>query len=728
MNLDGKSHISDNKLANASHWCKSVIEEVVQPVELPTNAPWSHPLPPRPPQSGIQSLASSSNPAEKQQLYSQALNNSLYRDYQQKQLQQQQYYQYYQQTGYYPPDPNPYYATQQQQPPSTYNPYPYGAQYPGHPIHSHPQYSQYPHSGEIPALASEPHSSTNISSQTPKTPIHQPLTQANTTGIPSIPTKITTATNVQTFNPPIPIVITKTPTSVFSSPAVITASNPLNTVSTPAPAVKPQQQKTAATGPQDAPMPPNLKKYIEHSFSRCQTQEDRQFVTDRLKDIIAKVSNDGRIVIHKWDLEPYPALPSAAPVETPKEIQSTPQEPSTPTAETEKSNKKRKSRFGEKSTTDLDSSFIPLTNTFSTPSSSSSSVTVSSAIVIPSQGPNSAELKMREMRANRFNEVPLSKPAEEKGLASNRKGKKAHQHLKAPISTANIEVLTLNGSGESYSEIEIEKLKVIGTSERLEKDYFRLTSAPDPATVRPEHILKKAITALKRKWRNNEVEYLYICSQLKAIRQDLTVQHLRNEFTVDVYEIHARISLECGDLNEYNQCQTQLKHLYDSGLTGSDMEFMAYRILYYVYLQGNRKYQSGSSDIAYILSNLKPEALSNDAVSHALQVRESLRREYYHKFFQLYKSTPNMGNYIIDLMMDNVRLQMLMRMCKAYKPNISLDFVINELAFESDEIGESFLLKAGCILVTEDDKDRVINTKDTVINAAGVFTQDKLLL
>jgi len=77
---------------------------------------------------------------------------------------------------------------------------------------------------------------------------------------------------------------------------------------------------------------------------------------------------------------------------------------------------------------------------------------------------------------------------------------------------------------------------------------------------------------------------------------------------VDVYEIHARISLESGDLNEYNQCQTQLKQLYDSGISGSDMEFLAYRILYYVYLQGNKKYQSGSADIAYILATLKPEA------------------------------------------------------------------------------------------------------------------------
>jgi hypothetical protein len=101
--------------------------------------------------------------------------------------------------------------------------------------------------------------------------------------------------------------------------------------------------------------------------------------------------------------------------------------------------------------------------------------------------------------------------------------------------------------------------------------------------------------------------------------------------------------------------------------------------------------------------------------------------------FKLYKQTPNIGNYIMDLMMDNLRLQAISKICKAYKPSISLDFVINELGFDSTEEGENFLEKAGCLIINSsgDPKElpeRLINTKDTVINAAGVFTQDKLLL
>jgi SAC3 family protein LENG8/THP3 len=55
-------------------------------------------------------------------------------------------------------------------------------------------------------------------------------------------------------------------------------------------------------------------------------------------------------------------------------------------------------------------------------------------------------------------------------------------------------------------------------------------------------------------------------------------------FTVDVYECHARMALEEGDLNEYNQCQTQLQSLYDDGLCGHHNEFAAYRLLYLMYM------------------------------------------------------------------------------------------------------------------------------------------------
>ena len=198
---------------------------------------------------------------------------------------------------------------------------------------------------------------------------------------------------------------------------------------------------------------------------------------------------------------------------------------------------------------------------------------------------------------------------------------------------------------------------IMGTCETLEKKYLRLTAPPVPSKVRPERVLRQTLDLLKKKWRK-EGNYSYICDQFKSMRQDLTVQHIKNEFTVSVYEIHARIALEKGDIGEYNQCQTQLRSLYMLGLKGNPVEFKAYRILYFIHT-ANR---SGLNDA---IADLTAAEKTGRPIKHALDVRSALALGNYHRFFQLYMDTPNMGAYLMDMFIVRERLAALCNICKA---------------------------------------------------------------
>eukprot|EP01018_Ginkgo_biloba_P032102 Gb_01094 [translate_table: standard] len=87
-----------------------------------------------------------------------------------------------------------------------------------------------------------------------------------------------------------------------------------------------------------------------------------------------------------------------------------------------------------------------------------------------------------------------------------------------------------DSGGRAVEDIDWDSLTVKGTCQEIEKCYLRLTSAPDPNTVRPEEVLQKALVMVKNSTKN----YLYKCEQLKSIRQDLTVQRIRNELTAKV--------------------------------------------------------------------------------------------------------------------------------------------------------------------------------------------------
>ncbi|XP_078169106.1 SAC3/GANP/Nin1/mts3/eIF-3 p25 family isoform X2 [Carex rostrata] len=462
--------------------------------------------------------------------------------------------------------------------------------------------------------------------------------------------------------------------------------------------------------------PVSLKAYVERSFARCKTDVQRNANQNRLKEVITKATTEGTLFSKNWDLEPLFPLPSGDSTNTNntldstvfsslnkekrksrwEPIEETPQKKVEPLSNTSNSGPSNTRYNRPEATPKTDGRnwntmiFVKAqkhsnfnnsgpgrfkkqkTNVFirkqteHTDSSSDSDKEreltkyYSSAISLAN---SPEEKKKREHRSKRFDKrrIESATPNNSSSIVT----RKANAMLLAKSYDDN------NGPDQAVEDIDWDSLTVKGTCQEIEKRYLRLTSAPDPSTVRPEEVLEKALEMVQTSSKN----YLYKCDQLKSIRQDLTVQRIENELTVKVYETHARLAIQFGDIYEYNQCQSQLKRLYAEGIKGCDNEFSAYHLLH-VCLHSNNK-----RDLLSSMAGLSIQSKQDDAVKHALKVRSAVSSGNYLLYFRLYKAAPNLNTCLMDLYVENIRFEAVKSMSKAYRPTLPVRYVAQVLGF-----------------------------------------------
>lgn len=502
-------------------------------------------------------------------------------------------------------------------------------------------------------------------------------------------------------------------------------------VSVSKPSDKMLSQDDADSIDKRAAFPPSLRGYVERAMARCKDQVQMEACQAVMKEVITKATTDGTLFTQDWDTRPLFPLPSAdqlnndvhcsTPVSSlPKPRRSpnrrfksrwepVPEEklvekPTPVIHETIKfggwlqSNvKDRKLQSGK-----YESKENGLSNTKFIPQQKSANKNAQrsakrqrfgTGLNTAENGDASSESeKEQSLTAYYSGDIALANTPEERKRRESRskrfekgRGHKAETNHCRPKNVGSGNVYTRNanamalskhfddGGSRAVEDIDWDALTVKGTCQEIEKRYLRLTSAPDPSTVRPEEVLEKALTMVQ----NSQKNYLYKCDQLKSIRQDLTVQRIRNELTVKVYETHARIALEVGDLPEYNQCQSQLTTLYGEGIEGCDMEFSAYNLLCVILHANNNRYLVSS------MSRLSNDAKQDEAVKHALAVRAAVTSGNYILFFRLYKTAPNLNTCLMDLYVEKMRYEAVKCMSRSYRPTVPVSYITQVLGFST---------------------------------------------
>lgn len=252
-----------------------------------------------------------------------------------------------------------------------------------------------------------------------------------------------------------------------------------------------------------------------------------------------------------------------------------------------------------------------------------------------------------------------------------------------------------------------------GQNQNLEKEYLRLTSLPSITDVRPPEVLRDALELVKRRWTEG-CEYKYACDQLKSIRQDLTVQHVRNKFTVQVYETHGRIAIEVGDFAEYRSCHSVLQPLYAEGIQGEQWEFAAYGLLYaaasgrevlcheLVEVFSGKGYHSSSgsgSGSGSKIPSCSAEIAGDRFLGHALAVCRAFGGGDFVRFMQLYLEAPRMAPYLMDLLLPKMRIKAYNTVLAAFLPSVPLAALAGWFGFTKRKEAAAFLKERGAVVV-----------------------------
>ncbi|XP_064489302.1 germinal-center associated nuclear protein-like [Ornithodoros turicata] len=249
---------------------------------------------------------------------------------------------------------------------------------------------------------------------------------------------------------------------------------------------------------------------------------------------------------------------------------------------------------------------------------------------------------------------------------------------------------------------------------RMVKEYSRSSAdqeEPLPHELRPPSVLSLTMDYLMCNIMDIQESvpvgewYDFIWNRTRAIRKDITQQHLCDLISVSLVEKCARFHIHCAavlieedmttfdsKINDENlgKCLQTLKHLYyDISLRGvrchNEAEFRAYDVLLHL----------NEGDIVWQVQQLPEDIRRSPEVSLSVAASEALNCHNYVRFFRVAAEAPYLSSCLLHRYFAQVRTQALQTMLKACRPTshkeeIPLSTLVDQLKFDDAAEAQDF--------------------------------------
>ena len=263
----------------------------------------------------------------------------------------------------------------------------------------------------------------------------------------------------------------------------------------------PAQPPAPAAATSSDGWPPTLRKWVERSFGACKSDLERSHVERNLKMVIDRTNRDGSLWTVDWDHVPLAERSEPAPLHQLQRAGSfsPPRQPNWGYTQPggrrdDWRDDRSEGSYGEREPPPSLAAFYGGERSSNKKNNKNKKRKNAEA----EEQLDPAEAAKRARRAGRFEPSGTS-------LAE-----RVDRWNQAPSGR-----LEIDGDGDITLDY-----TVVGTSQTFLKKYLRLTSAPDPSTVRPETVLRKTIELIRDKIRGfgdqkGQTEYIFLWEQMK---------------------------------------------------------------------------------------------------------------------------------------------------------------------------------------------------------------------